>query len=37
MVQTTYDIVKAHGREIKEESIEAHASKISIELPIIKI
>jgi two-component system NtrC family sensor kinase len=34
MVQTFYDIVKAHGGEIKVESKEVEGSKFIIQIPI---
>ena len=35
MVQTTYDIIKAHGGEIKVESKECEGSIFTIQLPIV--
>lgn len=32
MAQTIYDIIKAHGNEIKEESIEGEGSEFVLEL-----
>jgi len=34
VVQTTYDIVKAHGSEIKVETKEGEGSEFIIQLPI---
>ena len=34
MVQTIYDIVKAHGGELKVETIEGQGSDFKIVLPI---
>lgn len=34
MVQTSYDIVKTHGGEIKVESKEGEGSEFIIQLPI---
>ncbi len=34
MVQTTYDIIKAHGGEIKVETKEGEGSEFVILLPI---
>ena len=36
MVQTTYDIVKAHGGEIKVETKEGEGSEFIILLPLYK-
>ena len=33
MVQTSYDIIKAHGGELKVETKEGEGSKFIIELP----
>ncbi len=35
MVQTIYDIVKAHGGEIKVETKEGEGSEFIIQLPVI--
>ena len=35
MVQTIYDIVKAHGGELKVETEEGEGSKFIIQLPVI--
>ena len=37
VIQTSYDIVKAHGREIKEESKEGEGTEFTISLPETKI
>jgi len=34
MIQTNYDIVKAHGGEIRVESNEGEGSEFIIQLPI---
>ncbi len=34
VIQTSYDIVKAHGGEIKLESKEGNATKFVLRLPI---
>jgi hypothetical protein len=36
VIQTSYDIVKAHGREIKEESKEGEGTEFTISLPETK-
>ena len=35
VIQTSYDIVKAHGGEIKVETIEGEGSEFIIQLPIV--
>ena len=35
MVQTSYDIVKAHGGELKVESKESIGSEFIIQLPLV--
>ena len=35
MIQTSYDIVKAHGGEIKVETIEGEGTEFIIQLPIV--
>ena len=35
VIQTSYDIVKAHGGEIKVETKEGEGSEFIIQLPII--
>lgn len=35
MVQTIYDIIKAHGGELKVETKEGEGSEFIIEIPII--
>jgi len=35
MVQTIYDIVKAHGGELNVETEEGEGSKFIIQLPVI--
>jgi two-component system, NtrC family, sensor kinase len=35
MVQTSYDIIKAHGGEIKVESKEGKGSEFVIQLPLV--
>jgi len=37
VIQTSYDIVKAHGREIKVESKEGEGTEFTISLPETKI
>ena len=37
MIQTSYDIVKAHGGELKVETKEGEGSKFIIELPVVWI
>jgi two-component system NtrC family sensor kinase len=34
MVQTTYDIIKSHGGEIKVETEEGEGSEFVIQLPV---
>ncbi len=34
MIQISYDIIKAHGGEIKVETKEAEGSEFIIELPV---
>jgi two-component system NtrC family sensor kinase len=34
MVQTSYDIIKAHGREIKVETKDGEGTEFIIQLPI---
>jgi light-regulated signal transduction histidine kinase (bacteriophytochrome) len=34
VIQTNYDIVKAHGGELKVESTEGEGSTLSIQIPI---
>ena len=34
VIQTSYDIVKAHGGEIKVESKETNGTEFTIQLPI---
>ena len=36
MVQTAYDIIKAHGGEIKVETKEGEGSEFILELPLNK-
>ena len=35
MVQTAYDIIKAHGDEIKVETKEGEGSEFVIQLPVV--
>ena len=35
VIQTTYDIIKAHGGEIKVETEEGEGSEFIIQLPIV--
>ena len=35
VIQTIYDIIKAHGREIKVETKEGEGSEFIIQLPIV--
>ena len=35
VIQTSYDIIKAHGGEIKVESKEGEGSEFIIQLPIV--
>ena len=35
MIQTIYDIVKAHGGELKVETKEGEGSEFIIELPVV--
>ena len=35
VIQTTHDIVKAHGRELKVETKEGGGSTFTIQIPII--
>ena len=35
VIQTTYDIVKAHGGELKVETKEGEGSEFIIQLPIV--
>ena len=35
VIQTTYDIVKAHGRELKVETKEGEESEFMIQLPVV--
>ena len=35
VIQTNYDIIKAHGGEIKVETKEGEGSELIIQLPII--
>jgi signal transduction histidine kinase len=35
VIQTIYDIVKAHGGELKRETKEGEGSEFIIELPIV--
>ncbi len=35
MVQTSYDIVKAHGGEIKVETNEGEGAEFVIQMPIV--
>jgi two-component system, NtrC family, sensor kinase len=35
VIQTSYDIIKAHGGEIKVESKEGEGSEFMIQLPIV--
>ena len=37
MIQTTYDIVKAHGGELKVETKEGEGSVFIIQLPVVWI
>ena len=37
MVQTTYDIIKAHGGEIKVETKECEFTEFIVQLPQLKI
>ena len=37
LIQTTYDIVKAHGRELKVETKEGEESEFMIQLPVVWI
>ena len=34
MVQTIYDIIKAHGRELKVETKELEGSEFIIQMPV---
>ena len=36
VIQTSYDIVKAHGGKIEVESMRGNGTKFNIELPIIE-
>ena len=36
VIQTTYDIVKAHGGELKVETKEGEGSEFIIQLPVVK-
>ena len=35
VIQTIYDIVKAHGEELKVETIDGEVSEFIIQLPVI--
>jgi hypothetical protein len=35
VIQTDYDLVKAHGRDLKVETKEAEGSEFVIQLPIV--
>ena len=35
MIQTSYDIVKSHGGELRVETKEGEASKFIIQLPVV--
>ncbi len=35
MIQTSYDIIKAHGGEIKVETKEGESAEFIIELPVV--
>ncbi|MEO8860231.1 MAG: sensor histidine kinase [Ginsengibacter sp.] len=35
MIQTSYDIIRAHGGEIKVESKEAEGTTFTIQLPVV--
>ena len=37
MIQTSYDIVKSHGGELRVETKEGEASKFIIQLPVVWI
>ena len=35
VIQTTYDIIKAHGGEIKVETKESEGSEFIIQIPVV--
>ena len=35
VIQTTYDIIKAHGGEIKVETKEGEGTEFTVQLPIV--
>ena len=37
VIQTTYDIVKAHGSELKVETKDGDGSEFVIQLPVVRI